>query len=137
MNNFKQAAIKAIKDLPNCPNGYSDTYDKECIIGVLEELPNDGCEYWDCESGFCALQKPAYFAKCGKWIPCKEKLPTPNESIDHVRKYYLVQNEYTDMMVASYHENAKGERYWEQMYHSRPIEDKIVAWMELPKKYEE
>lgn len=32
-------AIKAICDLPNCYNGFSDTYDKACIIGVLEELP--------------------------------------------------------------------------------------------------
>lgn len=32
-------AIRAINDLPNCPNGYSDTYDKACIIGVLEEVP--------------------------------------------------------------------------------------------------
>ena len=36
----RQAAIKAIDDLPNCYNGYSDTYDKACIIGVLEELPS-------------------------------------------------------------------------------------------------
>lgn len=35
----RQAAIKAIDDLPNCYNGYSDTYDKSYIIGVLEELP--------------------------------------------------------------------------------------------------
>ena len=35
----RQAAIKAIDDLPNCYNGFSDTYDKACIIGVLEELP--------------------------------------------------------------------------------------------------
>lgn len=26
--------------LPNCYNGYSDTYDKAYIIGILEELPN-------------------------------------------------------------------------------------------------
>ena len=32
-------AIKAIENLPNCYNGFSDTYDKACIIGVLEELP--------------------------------------------------------------------------------------------------
>lgn len=32
-------AIKAIVDMPNCYNGFSDTYDKACIIGVLEELP--------------------------------------------------------------------------------------------------
>lgn len=35
----RKAAIKAIDDLPNCYNGYSDTYDKAYIIGVLEELP--------------------------------------------------------------------------------------------------
>lgn len=35
----RRAAIKAIDDLQNCYNGYSDTYDKAYIIGVLEELP--------------------------------------------------------------------------------------------------
>jgi hypothetical protein len=35
----RRAAIKTIDDLPNCYNGFSDTYDKACIIGVLEELP--------------------------------------------------------------------------------------------------
>ena len=34
----RRAAIKAIDDLPNCYNGYSDTYDKAFIIGTLEEL---------------------------------------------------------------------------------------------------
>ena len=34
----KQAAIKAVEDLPDCDNGFSDTYDKDCIIGVLEEV---------------------------------------------------------------------------------------------------
>ena len=36
----RRAAIKAIDELPNCYNGYSDTYDKAYIIGVLEELPS-------------------------------------------------------------------------------------------------
>lgn len=35
----RKEAIKAIESLPNCYNGFSDTYDKACIIGVLEELP--------------------------------------------------------------------------------------------------
>ena len=26
-----------ILDLPNCYNGFSDTYDKACIIGVIDE----------------------------------------------------------------------------------------------------
>lgn len=30
---------KAVEDLPNCPNGYSDTYDKACIIGLIDEMP--------------------------------------------------------------------------------------------------
>ena len=36
---YRQAAIKAIEDLQDCYNGFSDTYDKACIIGVLEEIP--------------------------------------------------------------------------------------------------
>lgn len=35
----RAAAIGAINDLQNCYNGYSDAYDKSCIIGLLEELP--------------------------------------------------------------------------------------------------
>jgi len=35
----RQAAIKAIEDLQDCYNGFSDTYDKACIIGVIEEVP--------------------------------------------------------------------------------------------------
>ena len=36
----RKAAIKAIEDLQDCYNGFSDTYDKACIIGVLEEVPS-------------------------------------------------------------------------------------------------
>lgn len=36
----RQAAIKAIEDLQDCYNGFSDTYDKACIIGALEEVPS-------------------------------------------------------------------------------------------------
>lgn len=35
----RQAAIKAIEDLQDCYNGFSDSYDKAYIIEVLEELP--------------------------------------------------------------------------------------------------
>lgn len=30
---------KDILDLPNCYNGFSGTYDKACIIGVIDEQP--------------------------------------------------------------------------------------------------
>lgn len=36
----RQDAIKAIESLPNCYNGFSDTYDKAYIIGTLEEVPS-------------------------------------------------------------------------------------------------
>lgn len=115
----RRAAIKAIDDLPNCYNGYSDTYDKAYIIGVLEEVPTIEPKY----SG---------------WIPCKKRMPKPNEkTVDSVRKYYLVQNVYGDMMVASYNDVKGYARWWEQMYKYEPITDEIVAWMELPEEYKE
>lgn len=46
----RQDAIKAICDLPNCNNGYSDTYDKAYIIGTLEEVQSaDVVEVVRCE----------------------------------------------------------------------------------------
>ena len=36
----RAAAIQAVMDLPDCPNGFSDTYDKARIIGLLEDLPS-------------------------------------------------------------------------------------------------
>lgn len=35
----RQAALDAIHGLPDCPNGFSDTYDKARIIEVLKDLP--------------------------------------------------------------------------------------------------
>ena len=65
-----------------------------------------------------------------QWIPVSERLPEANEYIVDVARYYLVQNEYGDMLVARY----RGE-YWEQIYQLKPIDDEIVAWMPLPKLY--
>lgn len=36
----RQAAIDAVNGMPDCPNGYSDTYDKAHIIAVLEDVPS-------------------------------------------------------------------------------------------------
>lgn len=73
-----------------------------------------------------------------KWIPVSERTPKADERIGNVAKYYLVQNEYGDMMVARYTHNwYRGQMYghWEQMYQYGPCADKIVAWMPLPKPY--
>ena len=64
-----------------------------------------------------------------EWISCDEKLPKPNELVDNVRKYYLIQDEYGDMCVA---------RYTKKGWH--PIEslfflDDVVAWIPLPEPY--
>lgn len=64
------------------------------------------------------------------WIPTSERLPKPNEYENGVRKYYLVQNEYGDMMVCSW----RG-RHWMQMYRNTYVEDKVVAWMPPPAPY--
>ena len=66
-----------------------------------------------------------------RWIPVTERLPKSNEYENDVRKYYIVQNEYGDMMVCSWN-----GRYWEQMYCNTPVKDKVVAWMPLPKMWE-
>lgn len=34
----REDAIKAVMDLPDCPNGYSDTYDKARIKAALEDV---------------------------------------------------------------------------------------------------
>lgn len=60
--------IKAIEDLPNAYNGWSDAYDKACIIGTLEEVPTI---------------EPI------EWIPCSERLPEKHGE-------YLITTTYLD-----------------------------------------
>lgn len=66
----------------------------------------------------------------GRWIPVSERLPKPNQYDGSVAMYYLVQNEYGDMLVASYDSNG-----WRQIYHHDYLKDEVVAWMFLPKLY--
>ena len=67
-----------------------------------------------------------------RWIPVSERLPDPRAYVDGVERYYLIQNEYGDMMVANW--DGFG---WGQIYrYCRYIEDKVVAWMPLPKPYD-
>jgi len=70
-----------------------------------------------------------------RWIPCEVRLPKPNQLVGHVTKYYLIQDEFGDMMVASYQSNERGETWWEQMNSFHAIQDEIVAWQELPKPW--
>jgi hypothetical protein len=66
-----------------------------------------------------------------KWISVSERLPKADEYVGNIAKYYLVQNEFGDMMVARYTHS----KYWVQMYQLKPIANKIIAWCELPQPF--
>jgi hypothetical protein len=66
-----------------------------------------------------------------KWISVSERLPKADEYVGNIAKYYLVQNEFGDMMVARYTHS----EYWVQMYQLKPIANKIIAWCELPQPF--
>lgn len=66
-----------------------------------------------------------------RWISVSERLPKADEYVGNIAKYYLVQNEFGDMMVARYTHS----EYWVQMYQLKPIANKIIAWCELPQPF--
>lgn len=128
-----EEAIKAIKShcyFANLVPVGKDALDM--VIKALETPPNDN---WDGYSS--RLWKAAY--ERGKedaeqrWIPTSERLPEPGEFVGAVARYYLVQTEYGDMVVARYSHSG----YWKQIYQIQPIGDEIVAWMPLPEVYKE
>ena len=121
----RRAAIKAVEDLPNCYNGYSDTYDKACIIGLLEELPSAE-------------------RKKGRWIPCEERLPEEDEDVlvsvhfwwltqrhktgwnDHIKESWYVD-------IAS-HIDGNWTSYSDEYKVARNRHE-VIAWMPLPEPY--
>ena len=49
---------KEVLELPDCPNGFSDTFDKSLILGLVDEAPTvdavpvircKDCKYWECD----------------------------------------------------------------------------------------
>ncbi len=64
------------------------------------------------------------------WIPVSERLPRQNEFIGNVCKYYLVQNEFGDMLVATY-----TNRGWIPINTMQALEYEVVAWKPLPIPY--
>jgi len=80
----------------------------------------------------CVKNMPSTTPQEPRWISVSERLPKPDEYVGNVAKYYLVQNEYGDMLVARYTHS----EYWEQIYQLKPVADEIVAWMPLPKTFE-
>ena len=89
----RKDAIQAILDLPNCSNGYSDAYDKQCIIDMLEEVP-------------------AADVRKQKWIQCSERLPeethekrTETHECDYIERQAAIdalKDWYDGMIISSF-----------------------------------
>lgn len=110
----RQAALDALKD-------------------VSEHYTDKGRE-WHPHVDFM-VEAIQYLPSAQQWIPASERLP----DLDNVYKddptYYLVQNEYGDMMVATYIQFPGGARIWQQMYQYGAIMEDIVAWRPLPEPW--
>ena len=129
-------AIKTLEKEP-CEDAISKS-DVFEILGNLMSIPYDfdrqinEKDVSESMNEIKALPSVTPTRKKEEWIPCDEKLPKPNELVDNVRKYYLIQDEYGDMHVASYLRNG-----WISIDSFYTLEDDVIAWMPLPKRYGE
>ena len=125
-------AIKALEKEP-CEDAISKASVFE-ILGNLMSIPYDfnrQINKKDVSESMDEIRAlPLVTPKKDGWVPCSERTPEPKETENLIAKYYLVQNEYGDMMVARWDGNR-----WEQMYQHEYLEDDVVAWRPLPEKY--
>lgn len=48
---------------------YTSYSDGDSFWEIIDDTKQaDGCEYWDSESNFCTLRRPADHIKYGKWV---------------------------------------------------------------------
>ena len=134
-----EEAIKRLKsdiykysDFTENPNENEFWTAFDMAIKALEAPHDDNWEGYSSRLWKAAYERGKAEAE-PRWIPVSERLPEAGEYIGDVAKYYLVQNEYGDMLVARY---TNGE-YWEQIFQLKPIGDEIVAWMPLPEPMKE
>ena len=118
----RQDAIKAIEVLPNCYNGFSDTYDKAYIIGTLEELPSAdphliNIEAYAHDMGV-SLEQAEKELQVYRWIPCSERSPEDGR--------YLCTYANEEGICVDFGRFSKGEWFV-----------KPIAWMPLPEPYKE
>lgn len=105
----KDALKKDVLALRDCYNGFSDTYDKACIIGVIDEQPTIEPE---------------------RWIPVTERLP---EDVEIGEEYPTVIFCTKDATYSGFYEHYMGGKWWcgDEDY----TVDEVIAWMPLPEPY--
>lgn len=145
-----ESAIKALEELPKrrkeakrwkaraAQSKCEDAVSRQAALKMLDEIGSDFDNPREAAVSLDGIvdmieDLPSVTQKQNGWIPVSERLPKSGEYVGDVAKYYLVQNEYGDMLVARYTHSG----YWEQIYQLKPIGDEIVAWMPLPKSYTE
>ena len=143
----RQAAIKAIEDLPNCYNGFSDTYDKACIIGVLEEVPpaqqwipvlNDSISREEALEAIkhaelgCEYDEVKELPSAQQWIPCSERLPEKRIEV----LTYCSEIKYIEIQSLE-HNLDTDTTYWENQQGDTQDFYGVDAWMPLPEPYTE
>ena len=111
----------------HCEEGNFTVIQEETITGL--GLSMDCAVGKDVESYMSALPS---VTPTQKWTSTSEKLPRKNEFVGNVAKHYLIQDEFGDMQVAAY-----TNRGWVPIHTIGAFEYDVVAWMPLPKVYEE
>ena len=107
----REDAIKAIDDMQNGYDGWTDRFDKAQIIQTLEEVPK--------------ADRPQ------GWIPCSERLPS--EQGQYLVTFPLCNGE-PWVYILSFN---KGKFYETDDEWGDVEYDDVTAWMPLPKPYGE
>lgn len=109
----REDAIKAIDDMQNGYDGWTDRFDKAQIIGTLED----------------PTIVPSADRPQGEWIPCSERLPEPNQ-------YVLVTYKTTDEVhICQYYGDGSENPWYSLIDECLAWNNVVLAWMPLPQPW--